>query len=213
MTPPITLLILVWGRPHAGQTWMAGTGSFRCGGMCGSKTSIKLRALRSSGPSRSAADAALPGYQRRGAYPPPPIRFAFQTSPHRRQRQYDVALTVLLVVVSWPERQTGHAFGGSGVSFSGTRSLAMDGALRRGCIYRVFSGCSTSYKTRAMLSSALALTASPTTMTMPMTKPIVAAIANEENMETSRSCEWRVAEDFDEPGCPQDGREVSGKLT
>jgi hypothetical protein len=50
-------------------------------------------------------------------------------------------------------------------------------------------------------------------MTMPTRKPIVAATANGESMETSGSCEGRAAEDFDEPGCPQDGREVSGKLT
>ena len=64
-----------------------------------------------------------------------------------------------------------------------------------------------------MLSSVLALTANPTTMTMPTRKPIVATTVNEESMETSSSCEGRAAEDFDEPSCPQDGREVSGKLT
>src|SRR5262249_38815976 len=140
---------------------------------------------------RSAADAGQPNYQRRGAYPPPPIRFSFQTSPHRRQRQYDVALPVLLVVVSSRERQTGHSFGGSKVSFSITRSGAMKGALRRGCTHRVCLGCSTSYRTRAMLSSVLALTASPMTMTVPTRKPIEAATVNEESMETSSACEGR----------------------
>ena len=78
------------------------------------KTSVKLRSTP-----LPRVDGARPltrgnqPYQRRGAYPPPPIRVSFQTSPHRTHRQYDVALGVLLVVVSSRERQTGHAFGGS----------------------------------------------------------------------------------------------------
>ena len=77
------------------------------------KTSVKLRSTplpRVDG-ARPLTGAAA--YQRRGTYPPPRIRFSFQTSPHRTHRQYDVALGVLLVVVSSPERQTGHALGGS----------------------------------------------------------------------------------------------------
>ena len=77
------------------------------------KTSLTLRSTplpRLDG-ARPLTGAAA--YQRRGTYPPPAIRFSFQTSPHRTHRQYDVALGVLLVVVSSRERQTGHAFGGS----------------------------------------------------------------------------------------------------
>ena len=77
------------------------------------KTSVKLRSTplpRVDG-ARPLTGAAA--YQRRGTYPPPRIRFSFQTSPHRTHRQYDVGLGVLLVVVSSRERQTGHAFGGS----------------------------------------------------------------------------------------------------
>jgi hypothetical protein len=50
--------------------------------------------------------------QRRGAYRPALSRSSFQTSPHARHRQYEVALTLLLVVVSSLERHAGHTFGG-----------------------------------------------------------------------------------------------------
>ena len=56
------------------------------------KTSVKLRSTplpRVDG-ARPLTGAAA--YQRRGTYPPPRIRFSFQTSPHRTHRQYDVAL-------------------------------------------------------------------------------------------------------------------------
>ena len=51
-------------------------------------------------------------YQRRGEYRLAARRCSFQTSPQVRQRQYDVEVTFLLVVVSSFDRQAGHALGG-----------------------------------------------------------------------------------------------------
>ena len=148
-------------------------------------------------------------YQRRGEYRLAPSRFSFQTSPHLRQRQYDAAVTVLLVVVSSVDRHAGHTLGG-GTFFwlarSTTHCPTITDGERETRAHLVFFGCSTSYRTRAMLSFALARAASVTTMTMPTARQIVTAMANEENIETSGSCAGRAAEGFSEPGCPQDGR-------
>jgi hypothetical protein len=51
--------------------------------------------------------------------------------------------------------------------------------------HRIFLGCSVSYRTRAILPSTPARAASATTMMAPAKKQIVAARANEDNMETS----------------------------
>ncbi len=50
--------------------------------------------------------------QRRGEYRPALSLSSFQTSPHVRHRQYEVGVTVLLVVVRSFDRHAGHSLGG-----------------------------------------------------------------------------------------------------